>query len=152
MFPVRCPRKGCTHRFSELDLPLHLSCHVSDTSAAAVTSFRCPKCPSAATGTGTTTFPKWRRLSMHLWREHRIDTGLVSCVVCKEYKTCVPSAMENHMLVHAQEKKFRCVRVALFFLFAGQLGGDSPLSKWRVHMLKGLVRTAVSVHLQRFGE
>jgi hypothetical protein len=32
------------------------------------------------------------------------------------------------------------------------LGGDSPLSKWRVHLLKGLVQTAVSVHLQRFGE
>jgi hypothetical protein len=31
-------------------------------------------------------------------------------------------------------------------------GGNSPLSKWRVHLLKGLVRTAVSVHLQRFGE
>jgi hypothetical protein len=32
------------------------------------------------------------------------------------------------------------------------LVGDSPLSKWRVHLLKGLVRTAVSVHLKRFGE
>jgi hypothetical protein len=32
------------------------------------------------------------------------------------------------------------------------MGGDSPLSNWRVHLLKGLVRTAVSVHLQRFGE
>jgi hypothetical protein len=31
-------------------------------------------------------------------------------------------------------------------------GGDSPLSKWRVHLLKVLVRTAGSVHLQRFGE
>jgi hypothetical protein len=33
-----------------------------------------------------------------------------------------------------------------------RLGGDSPLSKWRVHLLKGQVRTAVSEHLQRFGE
>jgi hypothetical protein len=31
-------------------------------------------------------------------------------------------------------------------------GGNSPLSKWRVHLLKGLVRTAISVHLQTFGE
>jgi hypothetical protein len=31
-------------------------------------------------------------------------------------------------------------------------GGDSPISKWRIHLLKGLVQTAVSAHLQRFGE
>jgi hypothetical protein len=31
-------------------------------------------------------------------------------------------------------------------------GGDSPLSKWRIHLLKGLVQIAVSQHLQTFGE
>jgi hypothetical protein len=32
------------------------------------------------------------------------------------------------------------------------LGGDPPISKWRIHLLKGLVQTAVSANLQRFGE
>jgi hypothetical protein len=36
--------------------------------------------------------------------------------------------------------------------FASTLGGDSQISKWRIHLLKGLVQTAVSAHLQRFGE
>jgi hypothetical protein len=31
-------------------------------------------------------------------------------------------------------------------------GGHSPISKWCIHLLKGLVQTAVSAHLQRFGE
>jgi hypothetical protein len=43
-------------------------------------------------------------------------------------------------------------KIATFSTLNIALGGDSPLSKWRVHLLKGLVRTAVSVHLQRFGE
>jgi hypothetical protein len=37
-------------------------------------------------------------------------------------------------------------------LLQGIPGGDSPISKWRIHLLKGLVQTAVSAHLQRFGE
>jgi hypothetical protein len=35
---------------------------------------------------------------------------------------------------------------------SGMQGGDSPISKWHIHLLKGLVQTSVSAHLQRFGE
>jgi hypothetical protein len=31
-------------------------------------------------------------------------------------------------------------------------GGDLPIFKWRRHLLKGLVQTAVIAHLQTFGE
>jgi hypothetical protein len=48
--------------------------------------------------------------------------------------------------------KLKCPAATCNDVLAKDLGGDSPLSKWRVHLLKGLVRTAVSVHLQRFGE
>jgi hypothetical protein len=34
----------------------------------------------------------------------------------------------------------------------GKRQGDSPMYKWRRHLLKGLVQTAVSVHLRTFGE
>jgi hypothetical protein len=32
------------------------------------------------------------------------------------------------------------------------LGANSPIFKWRLHLLKGLVQTALCAHLRTFGE
>jgi len=62
---IQCDHKGCSYNFQSKDkLNMHRACH-------AETGFKCFKgCESV--------FKKWKKCSMHLWKNHKIDLDLLS--------------------------------------------------------------------------
>lgn len=114
---VKCSIKGCDLRFARDEYRIrHEKCHVSSEKK----QFKCPVCDKI--------FSIWRVCSLHLWKCHEIDVGLLSCVICK-YKTLSPckllfgnlyslhfikfiflftARLWPHMLTHEEERQYLC--------------------------------------------
>lgn len=90
----KCPHPCCKVKFQDPELlTYHLSCH-SDI------GFHCCECGEK--------FFSWRPLSSHIWRIHKIDTGLYSCDKC-DYKTYSLAKLNNiHKFIHSDAKNFSC--------------------------------------------
>ncbi|KRT78994.1 zinc finger protein, partial [Oryctes borbonicus] len=73
----------------------HEKCHVDSQKK----QFRCPVCDK--------TFSIWRVCSLHMWKCHEIDVGLLSCVICN-YKTLSPYKLWPHMLTHDEKRQCLC--------------------------------------------
>ena len=56
----------------------------------------------------TNGFYNWKECALHLWNKHKIDVGLLSCSLCKNYKTATRSKLDIHMLIHSEERQFAC--------------------------------------------
>jgi hypothetical protein len=80
-------------------------------------------------------------------RECVRERKVLRCTIIDDYKS--PEADKTYLSLSLS---LLSLLSSLLSPLSISLGGDSPLSKWRVHLLKGLVQTAASVHLQRFGE
>ncbi|CAG9860320.1 unnamed protein product [Phyllotreta striolata] len=89
-----CPHPGCKIKLPDASkMSYHLSCHAGE-------GYICCEC--------TEKFQSWRLLSSHIWRLHKIDTGLYSCDKCN-YKTYSLSKLNNtHKLIHGDVKNFSC--------------------------------------------
>lgn len=110
---MKCSVKGCDLRFALDEYRIrHEKCHVN----AQKKQFKCPVCDK--------TFSIWRVCSLHLWKCHEIDVGLLSCVICN-YKTVSPckfltfslddrrlrlilDKLWPHMLIHEEERRYLC--------------------------------------------
>ncbi|GJQ78916.1 hypothetical protein Trydic_g83 [Trypoxylus dichotomus] len=93
---VKCSIKGCDLRFALDEYRIrHEKCHVD----LQKKQFRCPVCDK--------TFSIWRVCSLHMWKCHEIDVGLLSCVICN-YKTLSPYKLWPHMLTHDEKRQCLC--------------------------------------------
>jgi uncharacterized protein YfbU (UPF0304 family)/uncharacterized protein YbaR (Trm112 family) len=76
MRKVKCSIKGCPLRFDkEESRKRHEDCHVDQNKK----QFMCPVCK--------TKFSIWRICSMHMWKCHSIDLGLLTCPMCNQFKS-----------------------------------------------------------------
>ncbi|XP_058065928.1 uncharacterized protein LOC131215554 [Anopheles bellator] len=93
-----CDQTDCGARFRQQDcLDYHRKCHAGDAPNGNV----CPEC-------GSHEFRNWTTLHTHLWRQHGIDMELHACQLCS-FKTPVLARLLNtHMLIHSDERNFKC--------------------------------------------
>ena len=94
----KCSIKGCSYYFSSVEsLQVHVSCHQVDSN-----SFQCQieNCQ--------TSFQKWKKCSLHLWRQHNLDLDLYSCPMCPELKYANAYQLEIHNQTHSEERSFVC--------------------------------------------
>merc|ERR1739844_599648 len=102
-----CPRSTCNSTFSSKEsLEKHEICHTAleNDSEAKFICLR-PECECSKTTNG---FTDWRSCMLHLWEKHELDVGLLSCTICKNYKTTGQSKLDAHMLIHSEDRKFVC--------------------------------------------
>ncbi|XP_052873718.1 uncharacterized protein LOC128279038 [Anopheles cruzii] len=93
-----CDQTDCGARFRQPEcLEYHRKCHAGDAPNGNV----CPEC-------GSHEFRNWHTLHTHLWRQHGIDMELHACQLCS-FKTPVLARLLNtHMLIHSEERNFKC--------------------------------------------
>ncbi|XP_022903654.2 zinc finger protein 260-like [Onthophagus taurus] len=112
---VKCSVKGCDLRFALEDYRLrHEHCHVNGNKK----QFRCPTCEKQ--------FSIWRICSLHLWKCHEIDAGLLTCVTCN-YKAFSAHKLLSHMLIHKEQKEFLCNECGKRFKQMSQLRNHQVL-------------------------
>lgn len=106
----RCSVKGCLLRFQNpVTRKQHEACHVNQEKS----QFMCPACKE--------TFSIWRICNQHLWRNHKIDVGLLSCSMCNNFKSNSEYRVMTHMATHKEEKPFICSFCGKSFKQRGQL-------------------------------
>ncbi|XP_011310246.1 zinc finger protein 62 homolog [Fopius arisanus] len=109
---VRCKYRGCVQKFSSKEImQAHASCHVD---SGTVNSYRCSICQDAK-------FVKWRDCLIHLWKKHQVDIDLLSCPICKTYKTAAMMKLSSHMRVHSDDRDFECSHCGKRFKQSSQL-------------------------------
>ncbi|XP_063915343.1 zinc finger protein 596-like isoform X2 [Zophobas morio] len=110
MRKVKCSIKGCPLRFDkEESRKRHEDCHVDQNKK----QFMCPVCKLK--------FSIWRICSMHMWKCHAIDLGLLTCPMCNEFKSYSAVRVINHMAIHSEEKPFVCAACGKTFKQMNQL-------------------------------
>ncbi len=91
---LKCSLKGCPYTFNSKDhLEIHSSCH-------AESGFKCFFCEAS--------FGRWKKCSMHLWRQHKFDLDLKTCPQCPNLKFAHDHELEVHAQVHSQNYKYIC--------------------------------------------
>ncbi|XP_012274482.1 zinc finger protein 93 [Orussus abietinus] len=109
---VKCTYRGCLYKFSsEETMQQHASCHVESQN---VNVFRCNICRDMK-------FTKWRPCSLHLWKKHEIDIDLLTCKICKAYKSATMVKLLTHMRVHSESREFECTECGKCFKQPSQL-------------------------------
>ncbi|XP_063977954.1 zinc finger protein 836-like [Diachasmimorpha longicaudata] len=109
---VRCKYRGCVHKFSSKELMQeHANCHMD---SGTVNSYKCSICQDVK-------FVKWRGCLIHLWKKHQVDIDLLSCPICKDYKTATMMKLSSHMRVHSDDRDFECPHCGKRFKQSSQL-------------------------------
>lgn len=102
----RCSVEGCTVSLATNEnWTYHAKCHYED-------RFRCPECLMVARN--------WKVISLHLWKCHLINVGLLSCMLC-DYKTCKKELLKYHVGTHSNDKSYLCDQCGKGFKNAKQL-------------------------------
>ncbi|KAK3085749.1 hypothetical protein FSP39_008122 [Pinctada imbricata] len=95
----RCTFEGpgnCYAKFStSVALERHLKTHVEGDSL-----YKCYECP--------TVFQQWCKMRMHLWKNHHIDTDLLTCDICGIYKCDALSKLLIHKEIHGNDRPYTC--------------------------------------------
>ena len=103
----RCSYENCSAKFASNEvMEIHKQCHLSS-NAGSDSKFVCPQsgCEYTESSHG---FCTWKECSLHLWNQHHIDVGLLSCSICKIYKTTTRSKLDAHMQIHSDDRQFAC--------------------------------------------
>ncbi|XP_050096657.1 uncharacterized protein LOC126578283 [Anopheles aquasalis] len=91
-------QRDCGMRFRKLELlEYHRKCHARDAPHGTV----CPEC-------GSHEFRSWKTLHTHLWRQHTIDMELYACQLCSFKTPLLARLLKTHMLIHSDERNFKC--------------------------------------------
>ena len=107
---LKCKEPGCGLRLRDQEkMEQHQRCHVSETAL----EFGCTECSH--------TTKNWRSMSLHLWREHRIDCDLYQCDLCDYRTASYYSLMNVHRPTHGQTRNFACPTCNKKFKNAKQL-------------------------------
>ncbi|RZB41556.1 oocyte zinc finger protein XlCOF6 [Asbolus verrucosus] len=115
---IKCSIKGCPLRFDKEELrKRHEDCHVDQQKK----QFMCPVCKEK--------FSIWRICSMHLWKCHSIDLGLLTCPMCNQFKSNSAVRVINHMAIHNEEKPFICTSCGKRFKQLNQLRNHELIHK-----------------------
>ncbi|KAJ8302895.1 hypothetical protein KUTeg_019291 [Tegillarca granosa] len=95
-YKEKCPQIGCYAKFkTEESLQIHLKCHVEGEY-----HFKCIECSVVE--------QLWKNLRFHLWKQHKIDTDLLTCDVCGKFKADTLSKLLVHKEVHSSERPYTC--------------------------------------------
>ncbi|CAG0912475.1 unnamed protein product [Notodromas monacha] len=87
-----CGVQHCRVKFASLeDVQTHRKCHKDGV-------FICQTCQE--------TYSEWVKLSMHMWKQHSIDVGLLKCRLCK-FKHASENGINAHQSVH-QRYQIHC--------------------------------------------
>ncbi|ETN63885.1 hypothetical protein AND_004383 [Anopheles darlingi] len=93
-----CDQRECGMRFRKQELlEYHRKCHARDAPHGTV----CPEC-------GSHEFRSWKTLHTHLWRQHTIDMELYACQLCSFKTPLLARLLKTHMLIHSDERNFKC--------------------------------------------
>lgn len=106
-----CGVQGCAVRLVEEE---HLSLHRGSHSVDG--GFTCPLC-SLALGT-------WAAASLHLWRQHAMDLGLLPCSSCN-YRTNSRAKLARHQVSHSEQRPWLCPQCGQGFKLSKQLKAHS---------------------------
>ncbi|XP_076111464.1 uncharacterized protein LOC143079769 [Mytilus galloprovincialis] len=95
-YDEKCSVVGCYAKFKTKEsLDIHQKCH-----ADSGTSFLCPHCSHQ--------FQNWRLIRFHLWKAHKVDTDLLECDICHDFRTDAFSKLMIHQEIHSEEKPYTC--------------------------------------------
>lgn len=95
-YEEKCHVVGCYAKFKTKEsLNIHVKCHIENG-----TTFMCPDCLQI--------FPNWRVIRFHLWKLHKIDTDLLECDVCHDFRTDGVSKLMIHKEIHSDERPYTC--------------------------------------------
>ncbi|XP_035787380.1 uncharacterized protein LOC118464252 [Anopheles albimanus] len=93
-----CDQRDCGMRFRKQELlEYHRKCHARGAPHGTV----CPEC-------GSHEFRSWKTLHTHLWRQHTIDMELYACQLCSFKTPLLARLLKTHMLIHSDERNFKC--------------------------------------------
>ncbi|XP_055606269.1 zinc finger protein 543-like [Uranotaenia lowii] len=148
---LKCPQKGCVYKFeTRAKRDAHLKCHnieppqlgpggpvpsvsVVGTGAKDATkeekkdNFKCYQCGMD--------FPRWRECSQHIWKQHKLDVGMLKCPVC-DVRFEFAVKVYRHLQTHRPVKTFTCPSCGKSFATQSQLSVHEALHKKQ--QLKGL--------------
>ena len=89
----KCNVSNCNVTLTQEDnIQYHVKCHSNS-------CFKCPECLEM--------FSKWKLISLHLWKNHKINMELHSCIQC-EYKTSKHELLKFHIRTHSEDRPFLC--------------------------------------------
>lgn len=95
-YEEKCNVVGCYAKFkTKQSLDIHLKCHLENSP-----SFICPNCLQG--------YANWRLVRFHLWKMHKIDTDLLQCDICHEFRTDGISKLMIHKEIHSDERPYTC--------------------------------------------
>lgn len=95
-YEEKCTVVGCYAKFKTKEsLEIHTKCHIEKSH-----NFRCPSCSE--------NFTNWRTVRFHMWKVHRIDTDLLECDTCHEFKTDTMSKLLVHKEIHSDSRPYTC--------------------------------------------
>uniref|UniRef100_A0A1B6DZT1 C2H2-type domain-containing protein n=2 Tax=Clastoptera arizonana TaxID=38151 RepID=A0A1B6DZT1_9HEMI len=116
----RCSINGCIVRLStQSDMEYHRQCHEEGG------GFKCPICSHSTS--------QWNSMSIHLWKDHRINMDLFSCEQCT-YKTNSFSKLNQHCKIHGEERPYLCDTCGKGFKTTKQLRNHKVIHRSRVRV------------------
>ena len=111
MMGEECGVGGCALRLKEEEqISLHRRSHADDG------TFVCPLCTEPA--------PTWSVASIHLWRAHSLDLGLLKCSSCN-YRTHSKAKLARHQTSHSDHRPWLCPLCGQAFKLSKQLRAHS---------------------------
>ena len=116
---IECGIEGCAVRLKEqVKLSYHRKCHQDVTESINATIYQCPECRKEAENKDNARgraeplevyqSETWKRMSLHLWRSHKVDMELYSCDVCNEFKEFTLWRLDAHKTTHQVARPFLC--------------------------------------------
>ncbi|XP_030765570.1 zinc finger protein 492-like isoform X2 [Sitophilus oryzae] len=115
---IKCSVKGCNAGFPTEEVrKKHEALHCNGSKS----TFKCSECDQK--------FKMWRIARNHMYQEHKLDFGMVSCPMCNTMKSYSTVNILKHMVIHSDEKPFLCSECGKAFKQWNQLKNHEVIHK-----------------------